>query len=498
MSASQLLETLKSFGQDMNALRGVLGAPPERLFVYYICPLTNLKQVIGVGILPNATAPQKRADLSGQSVQAKRDVEVLFADGREIGVHQCINLFWNPINWTMRAFQRNGLLSEASSKNPDDAVVCVLEIDLESLLSRDDCYWTVAPQNFAGSGFASFSPDYYTGTVLWEDGTPRCDWRTIFATSENDDRLVNRKRSAELIVHLGNSADGKSSVPLPFDLVERIIVPADSIRALNPDQQSFLKSVGKPISALSTANGTVIYFPRSELLRAETKFIDSLRNRHKWADSDVLSKLNAAFKAIKDIESKHPRLSPTRNRFLKSELADGHHGSLHAARVMFWSAFILQHYPEGQKNELLPAVLVAASLHDTCRKDGEDDETHGDLAVKAHKDEIAKFLADAQRLQQCLNAIKFHCIPDDRCPNELALQILKDADALDRGRFGAPNCEGGCNTKLFRTELLKSQDNYKNIAWMAYWAAVITRYSSFGETPCSDFSNALCNAIKSL
>jgi hypothetical protein len=371
-----------------------------------------------------------------------------------------------------------------------------LEINLESLISRDECYWTIAPTNFAGSGFASFSADYFTGTEVWEDGTPRCDWKTIFAICDHEDRSVNRKRSAELIVHLGNSADGASSVALPFDLIGRIIVPDNSIRALTPEQQSFLDKLGKVVSPLSTVNGTAVYFQRNALLKAETKFIDSIKGR-KRADSDLLHKLNAALKAIEKFEAEHPSLSPVREKFLKPELADSHHGSLHASRVMFWSAFILQHFPEVQKNELLLVVMVAASLHDTYRSNGQDDETHGALAAGAHATAIAELLKDEQKRIQCINAIQFHCVPDDRCPNELALQILKDADALDRGRFAGPNCEGGCNTKLFRTEPLKSQDSYNNIAWMAYWAAMITRYSSVGIKPCADFSDALCSAVKS-
>jgi hypothetical protein len=76
MNSEQLLNTLKRFSQDMAGLKSVLGASADQLFVYYICPLTNLRQMIGAGILPNATAPKNRVDLSGQSVQAKRDIEV--------------------------------------------------------------------------------------------------------------------------------------------------------------------------------------------------------------------------------------------------------------------------------------------------------------------------------------------------------------------------------------------------------------------------------------
>ncbi|MFA5192444.1 MAG: HD domain-containing protein [Verrucomicrobiia bacterium] len=496
MSAKLLVQTLRGFENELAGLRAVLTPAADRLFVYYICPLTNLKRMVVTGILPNATAPRERTDLSGQSVQAKRDVQVLLDGGKRVEAHQCINLFWNPLNWTMRAFQHNGLLREAASKNPDDAIVCVLEIDLETLLGGR-CQWTIAPQNLAGTGFASFSNDFFTGVLVRDDGTPGCDWKTIFSVGPNTERLVNRKRSAELIVHLGEDADGESSLALPFEMVTRIIVPTDQIRALTHDQTAFLNSTGKPICRLSSVNGTPVFFPRDELLKAEKGFLRSLTGRAK-SDSDVLAKLNAALSALEKFEIDHPELCPVRERFVKPKLADDHHGSIHATRVMFWSAFLVQHLNEALKQELLPMVLTAASLHDTCREDSQEDEAHGRLAVEAHRGIIAAFLKDERLLTPCLNAIQYHCVPDEKYPAaDLTLQILKDADALDRGRFAPLNQEGGCETKFFRTEVLK-RDTYKNIAWMAYWAAQITRYSPFGSKPCADFGSSLCSAVNSL
>jgi hypothetical protein len=172
MSAQLLVQTLRGLDAALAGIRTVLAPAPDQLFAYYICPLTNLRQIATAGILPNVSAPPGRTDLSGQGVQARRDVMVLLTGGTYVNVHQCINLFWNPLNWTMRAFQRNGLLRKASSKNPDDAVVCVLEINLERLILDARCEWTIAPQNLAGTGFTSFSSDHFTGTLTWEDGTP--------------------------------------------------------------------------------------------------------------------------------------------------------------------------------------------------------------------------------------------------------------------------------------------------------------------------------------
>ncbi len=498
MIAELLMQTIRGFDEDLARLREVLGSAAGRLFVYYICPLTNLRQIAATGILPYATAPQNRTDLSGQSVQARREISVLLTDRKQVSAHQCINLFWNPLNWTMRAFQRNGLLRELSSENSDDAVVCVCEIDLEQLILDPRCNWTVAPQNLAGTGFASFSREYITGEATWEDGSPRCDWRSIFSIEQPADRTSNRKRSAELIVHLGQNEQGIGSVALPFDMVSRIIVPADDVRTLTQDQNVFLTSTGKTITRLSSVNGITVYFTKDELLKAEKRFLESLQRRRAKKDADVLQKMNAALSALERFEAEHPELSPKRERFLCPELADAYHGSLHSARVMFWSAFLAQHFDEPMKLELLPVVLAAASIHDTYRVVNTEDETHGMLAAEAHRTNIESLPLNLQLRSSCLNAVQFHCIPDDRCPNlDLALQILKDADALDRGRFAPPNKQGGCDTKFLRMDILK-EDKYGNIAWMAHWAAQITRYTPFGACPCADFSRSLCDAVNSL
>jgi hypothetical protein len=503
MSAQLLVQTLKGFGDALAGLRAALGSAPDQLFVYYICPLTNLRGIATTGILPNATAPKGRTDLSGQSVQAKRNIEVQLAGWKQVNVHRCINLFWNPLNLTMRAFQRNGLLREASSKNADDAVVCLLEINLERLVLDARCKWTIAPQNFARSPFATFSSEQFTGEAIWEDGTPKCDWKSIFSIPSGADQdldwqkqaQMNGKRSAELIVHLGENADGTGSIALPFEMVDRIIVPADEVRALTPEQNAFLSSIGKTITRLSSVGGLTIYFQKDELLNAEWEFLKSCKLRSK-SDPNVMAKLNAALQAIEQFESDHPELCPRRESYLRPELADGYHGLIHAARVMFWCAFLAQHLDEPTKREMAPVVLVAASLHDTCRE--KDDETHGQLAVEAHQAKIAAVLTESQ-LTSCLNAIQYHCIPDEQCLKfDLPLQILKDADALDRGRFAGPNYPKGCDTKFFRTDVLRSGDAYRNIAWMAFRAAQITRFSPVGSRPCADFSHSLCDAINSL
>jgi len=166
---------------------------------------------------------------------------------------------------------------------------------------------------------------------------------------------------------------------------------------------------------------------------------------------------------------------------------------------MFWCAFLVHHLDEAVLNELLPVVLAAAAVHDTYRESTQEDQTHGRAAAGAHQETIARVLTNPQSLASCLSAITHHCVPDQQCPmQDTALQVLKDADALDRGRFGAPDKPRGCDTKYFRTETLRLRDVRRNIAWMAFWAAQGTRHTLFGSTPCAEFVRSFCDAVNSL
>jgi len=498
MSTQLLIQTMQGMGTWLAELRSSLKTPTDRPCVYYICPLSNLRLIAGSGILPHDSAPHTRTDLSGQSVQARRDLLINLNGGKVANAHQCINLFWNPINWTLRAFQRNGLLREASSNKKDEAVVCILEIDLENLLKETRCEWTIAPKNLAGSGFTNYTSEYFTGDAVWDDGTPKCDWKHIFTTELTSDRALNGKRSAELIVYLGGGANGGNSVAVPFDFVARIIVPAADARVLTQEQIDFLRATGKTVTPLSKVGSTSIFFPKSELLKAENGFLTSIEQRLK-SDPGVLDKINEALKVLETFEKDHLSLCPIRSNYLRDELADGHHGSLHAARVMFWCAFLAQDLDQSSKEGVMSVILIAASLHDTHRLGLGDEATHGQASVDANRAKVAAYFSLPAQLEACLNAIRYHSVPDDQCPDlNLALQILKDSDALERGRFGAPDKEKGCDTKFFRTNTLKLGDPYKNIAWIAFWTASITRYSPVGSTPCTDFSTSLCAAVNSL
>lgn len=112
------------------------------------------------------------------------------------------------------------------------------------------------------------------------------------------------------------------------------------------------------------------------------------------------------------------------------------HGIYHAKRVLFWSICLADYY-KIQKIE--KSILIQAAIyHDIGRSHDYEDEIHGkESYYKLINYNNAKY--DNEILRKL---IEFHCLPDNECNDKvfgieiLLLKILKDADALDRMRFG--------------------------------------------------------------
>lgn len=479
-------------------LAAALGADPQRVCAYYLCPLANLRGIAEGGILPNAAAPVDRIDLAGQGVQALREVPVLLTNEngtRDSTVHRCANFFWNPLNWTCRAFQWRALLREKATGNLDAGVLCILEIDVDTLLADDAHFWTVTPKNIAAWNFNNFTAPFISGGRLSAKGQPFFEWDAIFSFGQTNDGDLNQKRAAELIVFRETNFMEAASGPLPFGAVRRILIPDAGIRALTADQNAFLAAVGPPVQRLASDTEPQVFFTRDDLLWHEKQFVRNLIWRQA-DDPDVLAKFNSALLAVEEFERTHPELSPIANRFAHPQTARGPHGTAHIARVMCWSAFLVQHLPEEELARALPTVLSSAAIHDLCRQSNAEDEVHGAVVAERDGALIHQALVNPDFAASSLAAVRQHCIPDARCINtDLVWEILKDADALDRGRFAKPREEGGCNPTFFRTETLRTAGN-DYIPWMAYYLARMTRYVEVDANPCARLAETLVLGVK--
>ena len=100
-----------------------LRADKGRLCCYYLCPLSNLESVVRGGIMCHDAA-SAIVDLSSGEVQYRRH-EVWLGKStadrqyRRAETHRCVNFFWNPLNWTLIAFQRHALLRRHARQGDD-------------------------------------------------------------------------------------------------------------------------------------------------------------------------------------------------------------------------------------------------------------------------------------------------------------------------------------------------------------------------------------------
>lgn len=145
------------------------------------------------------------------------------------------------------------------------------------------------------------------------------------------------------------------------------------------------------------------------------------------------------------------------------------HAAGHCERVLLY-ALIIGHEVFGDNLHVLTTLAHAAVFHDTRRQDDYLDTGHGARAAvyyRQFRDETPDidFIPEAQLI------MKYHDIDDMRgkvgikhdfhgsLPRMLKLyDIFKDADALDRWRFG----NGGLDPKYLRTEQAKTMVEYSH------------------------------------
>src|SRR5262249_44353254 len=141
-------------------------------------------------------------------------------------------------------------------------------------------------------------------------------------------------------------------------------------------------------------------------------------------------------------------------RFRTDSQAYGFHGIGHVVRLMFWARFLLC-YEEAPASNAGDSCLMAALIHDLCRPPGREEKMHGRVAAEQFSEQIRTALGPSGQasVAATINAVTMHCRDDADCPAEqrdTVWRILKDADALERGRFNLPNRPGGCNPTYLR------------------------------------------------
>lgn len=135
---------------------------------------------------------------------------------------------------------------------------------------------------------------------------------------------------------------------------------------------------------------------------------------------------------------------------------------MHTLRVVLLSCIIGVH--EGLSNAKLFTLCEAAMYHDAGRRGDGIESKHGEAGAKVYKDEGGQD-------QYVEFAVRMHCVDDKVCEERVRnvfpeekqadamqiLNILKDADALDRVRFGMALDPGsdGLNVNYLRYDFSK-------------------------------------------
>ncbi len=190
------------------------------------------------------------------------------------------------------------------------------------------------------------------------------------------------------------------------------------------------------------------------------------------------------------------------------------HGIPHVTRVLFWC-----HVLTGTK--LAPQILgnrfsdpslphdalLAALLHDLCRRSHAEDISHGEEASRKYAALIKQACGgDAVRAVRISEAVTYHCRDDYRNRNNPVYCILKDADALDRGRF-APPCSGhdfkgkycsspqcyhdGCAYNTLRLNYDSVQSSNVDFPFRKDMAIAARNLAAATETICWDYEDPI-------
>ncbi|GAK59283.1 hypothetical protein U27_06260 [Candidatus Vecturithrix granuli] len=441
----------------------LLGASVDNVYVYYITHLANLNSILtDSGLKCREVIEDTTTDLSSHTVQEKRNISLKLArqitsrsEAIERNLHECINFFWNPLNDTFRAFQRNALIL-----NPDEAdnvygIICILEMELSSLFESNKIYWCTSKKNLAVDNYWTYR---FYNTLSWD---------RIFSLPNEDES--NQYRSAEFIAYYENPGQRTSDL-IPFNFITRILIPESKRREV----ETVVPSINHLLFPINKVN---VFRPKHELLNAERHFIQGVANLQKQGISiEEFCELINEFANLSQVLG----CTLTTEWFKHEYIAYSLHGVGHVTRVMFWVHILCYLIDVDESTKI--AAQYAAFIHDFCRENQQEDHKHGIDAVT----EFDKFLKQTQipenLMDSCINAVIYHCKADNECQNQDILwQVLKDADALERGRFGNPQGvrnirkeSKGCNVSFLRSEISTSLK--EQLAWSAYWLAVMCKH----------------------
>lgn len=139
-----------------------------------------------------------------------------------------------------------------------------------------------------------------------------------------------------------------------------------------------------------------------------------------------------------------------------SNMLYSYHGIAHTARVLF-ATHLITSMSEGISEEIKDMAYYAAIIHDLGKTNDREGSIHGLKSLNRYNEFINNIDIDTSLKQSLKDAIRYHSVDDNLCPEhvrkDILWKILKDADALDRSRFGSK----GCDVKYLRMPIFNTE-----------------------------------------
>ncbi len=474
-SSRQFIEFLKSLRNEKDNFNQKIQADPGRAFVYYLAPLSNIIRIFeSEGILPRNMA-NNYDDLSDYTIQNNREKTVQLCNARFIytrRLHDCVNFFLNPLNKTYYAFRRNALIRRNDDLN--SGVVGILEIDLERLLHPENTAWFVSDGNLAVRN----SKDHNYSDFSWEN------IYSIKSVQDYQDYSIDQARSAEFLLYIDEK--GKPGC-VSVEWINRLLIFQGDMSRIN-------ESI-RDIRGVHIIQEDSRVFVLGDRLYNDKLFADQLSGIIDATEKTII--LTRVIHRLMVIERELD--FNLKKGFINPGIAINHiHGLAHVTRVMFWILMLSEilrekDYPIDDFD--VTTALYAGFFHDLCRENDREEPHHGYNAAVKYTPHIKKHLR-SEYVRKCIEAIAYHSIDDDPANSDLAWRLLKDADALDRGRFDKPYSNRGCIFQklilpIFTDEPVLAQ----NLLYGAYYLAKVTGYINWTDNACQDLATTILSSL---
>lgn len=291
--------------------------------------------------------------------------------------------------------------------------------------------------------------------------------REVFKDDPICEKIVNDDSVYEVLFERENRSvclkkqDASYSLSSNFMDEHYFRISSDTLPSIGFDVSSahVVKDNGKELILTGTIKWTKTENPFN------VYFVDPNARTKEWliySNSYTQTEDSTKYELEKSVRDTIDSFAPTMNGLpihLSKELfyphmVNSYHGIAHTARVLL-ATHLLCNVIKLSQDETI-ACCIAAIIHDLGKSNDVEGAEHGYKSMVLYREKITSLFGDANLQRRTLNAVRYHSVRDDDCPDEvrqdIIWKVLKDADALDRSRFGGR----GCDKSYLRLDIYQS------------------------------------------